>query len=155
MEELNLQVRKNWGLDQYQILRAIEKDWRHKKWNRSAQERASRELNVQGQLQGSDPTVLQGKKQRCYKITCQLCREMMLFLLQTRVRFKQTSTTHLSAAIYNIVIITICPHCISPGVPHAAAEITGQEIRAPEPRSDKPQHLWEGEHEQKIPSRKA
>lgn len=39
---------------------------------------------------------------------------------------RQTSTTHLSAAIYNIVIITICPHCISPGAPHAAAEITGQ-----------------------------
>lgn len=50
----------------------------------------------------------------------------MSFLLQTRVRFRQTGTTHLSAAIYNTVIITKCPHCNSPGVPHAAAETTGQ-----------------------------
>lgn len=81
---------------------------------------------MQGQLQRSDPTGLQRKKQRCYKITCQLGTEIMSFLLQTRVKFRQTSTTHLSSAIYNIVIITICPHCISPGVPHAVAEITGQ-----------------------------
>lgn len=78
------------------------------------------------QLQDSDHIALWRKKQRCNKITCQLSREMMLLLLQTRVRFRQTSTTHLSAAIYNIVIITTCPHCISPGVPPAAAETTGQ-----------------------------
>lgn len=93
---------------------------------KSVQERASRELNGQGQLQCSDLTGLHREKQRCHKITCQLGREMMLFLPQTRARFRQTSTTHLSTAICNIVIITICHHCISPGVPHAAAEITGQ-----------------------------
>lgn len=82
---------------------------------------------MQGQLQCSDPTVPQRKKHRCYKITRHLGKETM-FLLQTRVRFTQTTTTHLSAAIYNIVTISVCPHCNSPGVPHAAAQITGQKI---------------------------
>lgn len=111
---------------------------------------------MQDQLQGSDPTALQRKKQKCNKITCQLSREMMLLLLQTRVRFRQTSTTHLSAAIYNTVVITICPHYISPGFPPAAAETTGQKkMCVPQPRSDKPQNLWEEGHKQKIPSSKA
>lgn len=82
---------------------------------------------MQGQLQCSDLTALQRKKTKVLQnYMSAIPGNEQLSSCRQGQGFGQTSTTHLSAAIDDIVTIIICPHCISPGAARTAAEITGQ-----------------------------